>query len=117
MFGEKSAATLKGMWMDIDTDRLARSPFLIGALGAVVALRGAPGETWPTRLINVGSGALIAGFLSPAMAEWFSLTSSAWQGAMAFASGLFGMNFVATAVALIKEIKLADVLPWTRRKE
>ncbi len=82
-----------------------------------MALRGAPGETWSARLINVVSGALIAGFLSPAVAEWFSLTSPSMQGAMAFASGLFGMNFVATAVAWIKEIKLADVLPWARRKE
>jgi hypothetical protein len=103
--------------MDIDPEKIARSPFVIGALGALVALRGAPGETWPTRLINVVCGALFAGFLSPGIAEWFSLTSPAMQGAMAFASGLFGMNFVATAVAWIKELKLADVLPWARRKE
>jgi hypothetical protein len=30
---------------------------------------------------------------------------------------LFGMNFVAAAVAWIKEMKLSDVLPWARRKE
>jgi len=103
--------------MDIDPDRLARSPFLIGALGALIALRGAPGESWPTRAINVLSGALIAGFVSPALAEWFSLTTPAMQGALAFASGLLGMNFAATALAVIKEIKLSDVLPWIRRKE
>lgn len=102
--------------MDIDPERIARSPFLIGALGAL-AMRGAPGETWPTRAFNVLCGGLIAGFVSPGVAEWFSLTSPAMLGAMAFASGLFGMNFVAAAVALIKQLQLSDVLPWTRRKE
>lgn len=103
--------------MDLDPEKIVRSPFVIGALGSLVALRGAPGESWPTRVLNVLSGALFAGFVSPGLAEWFSLASPAMQGAMAFASGLFGMNFVATAVAWIKEMKLADVLPWARRKE
>lgn len=103
--------------MDIDPEKLVKSPFVIGALGALVALRGAPGETWPTRLVNVVCGAAIAGYVSPGAAEWLSLTSPAQQAAMAFASGLFGMNFVATVVAWIKELKLADVLPWARRKE
>lgn len=103
--------------MDIDPEKLTRSPFVIGAIGALVALRWAPGESWPTRLMNIASGGMIAGFLSPGVAEWFSLTSPAMAAAMAFASGLFGMNFVATAVAWIKELKLADVLPWARRKE
>lgn len=103
--------------VDLDPEKIVRSPFLIGAVGALVALRGAPGETWPTRIFNVLCGGLIAGFVSPAVAEWFSLTSPAMQGAMAFASGLFGMNFVATAVAWIKQIQLSDVLPWVRRKE
>lgn len=103
--------------MDLDPERLARSPFLIGALGALVALRGAPGESWPTRALSVLSGALIAGFVSPALAEWFSLTTPAMQGALSFASGLFGMNFIAAAVAWIKQLQLSDILPWVRRKE
>lgn len=103
--------------MDIDPERIVRSPFVIGAIGSIIASRSAPGETWPVRIFNVISGALFAGFVSPGLAEWFALTSPAMQGAMAFASGLFGMNFVATAVAWIKEMKLADVLPWARRKD
>lgn len=103
--------------MDIDPERVARSPFLIGALGALVAMRGAPGESWPIRVFNVVSGALLAGYVSPAVAEFFALPSPAMQGAMSFAVGLFGMNFVATAVTWIKQLQLADVLPWVRRKE
>jgi len=43
--------------MDIDPEKIVKSPFLIGALGALVALRGAPGESWLIRCINVLSGA------------------------------------------------------------
>lgn len=103
--------------VDLDPEKIIRSPFLIGAIGAAIASRSAPGEKWLTRMFNVLSGALFAGFVSPGLSEWFSLTSPAMQGAMAFASGLFGMNFVASVAAWIKEMKLADVLPWIRRKE
>lgn len=103
--------------MDIDPDRVLRSPFLIGALGALVALKGAPGETWAARIFNILSGALLAGFAAPAIAEFFSLPSPAMQGAMSFAVGLFGMNFVATASVWIKHLHISDVLPWLRRKE
>ena len=100
--------------MDFDHEKLWRSPFIIGALGAVVALRGTPGDTWGTRLINVLSGALIAGYGSPAVCEFFALTSPSMQGAMAFASGLFGMNVVAMVVGWCKTLQLADFLPWVR---
>lgn len=103
--------------MDLDPERLVRSPFVIGALGSLVALRGAPGESWPIRIFNVVCGALLAGYVSPALAEFFSLGTPAMQGAMSFATGLFGMNFVATGVTWIKQLQLSDVLPWARRRE
>ena len=103
--------------MDFDFEKLWRSPFLIGALGALVALRGAPGVSWWERAINVFSGSLMAGFVSPAACEFFSLTSPAMQGAMAFAVGLFGMNMASAIVVWIKTAQLSDVLPWARRKE
>lgn len=103
--------------MDIDPERIVRHPLTIGALGALVALRGSPGDTWLIRAFNVLSGALLAGFFSPAASEFFALTTPAMQGAMAFAIGLFGMNFVATGVQWIKALQLSDVVPWLRRKE
>ena len=104
--------------MSFDHERLWSSPFIVGALGAVVALRGTPGDTWMTRLFNVVCGALIAGFGSPAVCEFFSLTSPSMQGAMAFASGLFGMNVAAMVVGWTKSLQLSDFLPWVRgRKE
>lgn len=103
--------------MDLDPERIVKSPFLIGALGALVALRGTPGVSWWERAVNVMSGALIAGYGSPAISEFFGLTTPSMHGAVAFGAGLFGMNFVATVVTLIKQLQLSDVLPWVRRKE
>jgi len=103
--------------MDIDPERIVRSPFLVGALGGLVALRVAPGESWAVRAVNVISGSLMAGFISPAACEFFALTSPAMQGAMSFAVGLFGMNIASAAVIWIKAVQLSDVLPWVRRKE
>lgn len=103
--------------MDLDPERLVRSPFVIGALGSLVALKGAPGESWPTRVFNVFSGALLAGYGAPALAEFFSLGTPAMQGAMSFAVGLFGMNFTSTVVVWIKNLQPGDVFPWMRRKE
>lgn len=102
--------------MDIDPEKLWRSPFLVGALGALVALHGTPGASWPTRLINVVSGALIAGFGGPALCEFFSLSSPSMQGAMAFAAGLFGMNVVAMVGGWTKTLQLSDFLPWVKGK-
>lgn len=101
----------------IDPEAIVRSPFLVGAFGGLVALRVAPGESWVERVVNVLSGSLMAGFISPAACEYFGLNSPAMQSAMAFAFGLFGMNIAATAVGWIKTLQLSDVLPWAKRKE
>jgi hypothetical protein len=102
--------------MDIDPEKVLRSPYIAGALGALLALKSTPGDTWPTRLFNVLAGALIAGFISPAVCEFFSLESPAMQGAMAFASGLFGMNVIAMVVGWTKTLQLSDFLPWIKGK-
>lgn len=102
--------------MDIDHEKVWQSPFLIGALGGIVALRSTPGDTWKMRLANVISGALIAGYGSPAVCEFFSLVSPSMQSATAFACGLFGMNLFAMVVGWLKTLQLADVLPWVKRK-
>lgn len=56
----------------------------------------------------------MAGVLSPAIAEYFGLHSPAMQSATAFVVGLFGLNVTATAFAWIKDMKLADLLPWRK---
>lgn len=98
-----------------DPEKIMASPFLIGFAGAVVALRGAPGKTWLERVINATCGALMAGFMTAAIAEFFGLRTAEMQSAIAFCIGLFGMNLTAAVNDWIREAKLADVVPWIKK--
>lgn len=100
-----------------DFERLIRSPWIAGGFGALVGLRGAPGATWLERVFNVGCGSVIAGFSTPAVAEYFTVTTPTMQGAVSFALGLFGMNIVAQVTAWIKVLNLSDVIPWLKRSD
>lgn len=98
-------------------EEVAKSPWLTGALGAVVALRGVPGTTWLERLLNVLSGSLLSGFLSPALSEYFGMSTQAMQSAMSFAVGLFGLNLMAAVLLFIKTAKIEDYIPWGRKSD
>lgn len=56
----------------------------------------------------------MAGILSPAIAEYFGFVSPAMLSATAFVVGLFGLNITATAFVWIRDMKLADLLPWRK---
>ena len=101
----------------LDAEKIIASPFLVGLAGAIVALKGAPGKTWLERVFNASCGAVLAGFLSAAIAEWLGLKTPQTQSAIAFLIGLFGMNLVASANAWLSEAKLSDVLPWIKNKD
>lgn len=103
--------------IDLDPDsanKVAKSPFVAGFLGALIALRGVPGASWKERIANTLSGSIMAGFLSPAASEYFGLATSSMQSAMAFAIGLFGLNLMASILTFIKNAKLEDYIPWKR---
>lgn len=100
---------------DIDPDKILSSPFAVGLAGAVVALKGCPGKSWSERVFNAGCGALLAGFVSAAIAEWLGLRTSETRSAVAFVVGLFGMNLVASINVWLSEAKLSDVLPWLKK--
>lgn len=100
---------------EIDPSKVLSSPFFVGLAGAIVALKGAPGKSWFERVFNAGCGALLAGFLSAAIAEWLGLRTNETRSAVAFVVGLFGMNLVASINAWMREAKLSDVVPWMRR--
>lgn len=102
-------------WTNIDFEKVLLSPFVVGLAGAVVALKGCPGNTWAERLFNASCGALLAGFVSAAIAEWLGLKTPEMRSAIAFMTGLFGMNLVASINIVLHEIKLSDVLPWFKR--
>ena len=94
-----------------------KNPFIVGFLGAVVSLKGTPGLTWKERAVNVASGTLMAGFLSPALTEYFALTTPAMQSAAAFVVGLFGLNMTAAVGQWIKGADLSLLVPFGRRKD
>ena len=95
-------------------DTLLRSPWLSGAAGAIVALHGAPGASWPQRTFNVVAGALVAGYASPIINQYFGLSSPDLQSASAFLCGLFGLNFSARLVDSRRASIWLEILPWRR---
>lgn len=102
---------------EIEPEKIFTSPFFIGLAGSVVALKGCPGKSWGERVFNAGCGALMAGFLSAAIAEWLGLKTPEMKSAVAFVVGLFGMNLVASVNVWLSETKLSDVIPWFRKKD
>jgi hypothetical protein len=102
--------------MDLNPDTVAKNPFLIGALGALVGLRGVPGTSFVERAVNAGSGALLSGFTSPYIAEYFGMAGDGALSFTAFVVGLFGLNFVATFQVWLKGADIADYLPWAKKR-
>ena len=95
-------------------DALLRSPWLSGAAGAIVALHGAPGASWPQRTFNVVAGALVAGYASPIINQYFGFSTPELQSASAFLCGLFGLNFSASLLDSIRASNWLELLPWRR---
>lgn len=93
---------------------LIKSPWVAGAMGALVALHGVPGLTWGERAFNVFAGLLIAGYVSPAAASYLGLAEPTMQSAAAFLMGLFGLNLIAAIVEAIRTADLGKLLPWKR---
>lgn len=95
--------------------KILNSHFFIGLIGAMVSLRGVPGATWPTRLLNALSGMVISGIGTPGLAEWMQIDSVSQMAVLAFALGLFGLNLVdelrTRTVELIRTTKLSDFFP------
>ena len=98
---------------DINSE-LVKSPWVAGAAGAIVALHGAPGASWPQRMFNVAAGALVAGYASPIINQYFGLSTPELQSASAFLCGLFGLNFSASLLDSIRASNWLEILPWRR---
>ena len=93
---------------------IIKSPWVAGAMGAIVALRGVPGISWAERSFNVLSGLLIAGYVSPAAAGYLGFEDPTMQSAAAFLTGLFGLNLVAAIVETIRTTDFRGLLPWRK---
>lgn len=102
--------------MDFDFERALRSPFLVGALGACVSLRFAPGETWTERVCNVAAGAICSGFCAPALTEWLAVKSPGMQSFCAFAVGMFGLSLAAAVAAGMRSTDMGAIIKgWLSR--
>ena len=104
--------------MELDLERLARSPWAAGAVGAMVtAMRFTPGASWPERAVNVACGSAAAGYLTPALAAWWNIQQAHYVSAAAFAIGLLGMAITAAAITAIKDLPAAKIISgWIERR-
>ena len=107
--------------MPVDHDSLggaARSPFAIGALGALVtAVRFTPGATWPERAFNVAAGSLFAGFLTPALVDWLGMRNPSYLSGAAFLFGLLGMSLASAILQGVKDTPVGQIITgWVSRK-
>lgn len=95
---------------------LTSSPFVIGALGAIVGLRLAPEVTWWGRFTSVACGLLTAGFVAPGLTDWLRLPTLI--NLFAFAIGLLGMNFLATVYKGLSSIDIGAIITgWLSRRD
>lgn len=106
------------MPVDIDLDKLGRSQFMAGAVGALItALRFTPGASWWERLLNTGSGLAMAIYLTPMVAEWWNITSQKYISGVAFAIGMLGVTILAAGLKAIKELPAAQIISgWISKK-
>jgi len=103
--------------MDIDPDKVLRSPWIAGGLGALVGLHSTPGATWLERAFNVLCGGLCAGYLSPALTEWLHIEPAGIQAFTAFAVGMFGLSVASEVSRWIKAGGLWQLAAaWWNRK-
>ncbi len=105
--------------MDFDFDRIIKSPFLIGAAGALVtALRYTPGSSWWEKAVNVAAGALAAGYLTPVITQWLHMVSEGYTNGAAFLIGLLGMSVADSVLKGIQNLNVADIIvSWAKRKD
>ena len=96
--------------MDFDPNKLLTAPLFAGVMGSLIALRFAPGVSWSERFTNVASGSACAGFIAPAMGEYFHLGTASMLSFLSFALGLFGMSIAAAVMSGIKDLKVGEIV-------
>lgn len=103
--------------MQVEPEKWLASPFVIGALGALVGLRFAPGASWSGRAFNVAAGGTCAWFVAPALAELGHVHSSGMAAALAFAVGMFGLSAASAVATGLRDLKVGEIISgWISRR-
>lgn len=102
----------------MDPDKIAASPFAIGALGAIItAIRFTPGATLPERIFNGVAGTVFAGITTPVLVEWLHMSSVSYRSGAAFLLGLVGMSLADAVLKAIKDLPLSQIISgWLSRR-
>lgn len=97
---------------------VVKSPFAVGAVGAAVAaLKATPGASVWEKSINVFSGAVLSGFLTPPLTDYLRMTAESYRNGAAFMLGLLSMSLVAAVLGAMKDTKWSDILgSWLSRR-
>lgn len=75
-------------------------PVIAGLMGAILSMRAIANAPLVNRVTSMLSASGAAGYLTPAIAEYFSLTSPHMQNAIGFFVGLLILNITAGLIEL-----------------
>ncbi len=102
----------------VDLDHAPSSSVLASILGALVtSLRFTPGAGLTERISNALAGSAGAIYATPALVQWLSIKSQAYENGLAFALGLFAMSLMAALTQAIKETQWGQVLTaWLQKR-
>jgi LytS/YehU family sensor histidine kinase len=95
---------------DIKAGDVLANPFVAGAAGSLLGIKSMSGATWGERFLHLIIGAVCAGYVGPAVAEWLRMESPSMRSAFAFGVGAFGISIYMAAIEAIKRVQWADIL-------
>jgi hypothetical protein len=95
---------------DIKAADVLANPFVAGAAGSLLGIKSMSGATWGERFLHLIIGAVCAGYVGPAVAEWLRMETPSMRSAFAFGVGAFGISIYMAGVDVIKRIQWADIL-------
>lgn len=88
-----------------------------GAVGSVISLRWAPGDSWLVKLTSIAGGMAFAIFIVPWLIEYMEIKSTRAPLALAFIGGLVGMNLLAKTWDYAQTVDFRELLNVILRRQ